>query len=297
MADNNTTDNTAVDEKTVFEKHYEELLPEIRAFDADKVVQVNLDIMQLVSTVLGSLPEIIAKEKEIRGQLAGFDIDRALRLEAYVMALSHAHRQWLNAVKPPDGLEALVEEATRLRENLFSDASALVQRKLMDGARLAELLGPIGYKNLASDLLVLSGMFREQYPKISGKCATQKAEIARADQLAADILRAVGLKEQGTALIAETTDIRNRAFTIVIELYDQARRAIQYLRWKEDDADTIAPSLFAARSARKRTETPKPPAPTPPVPPVTGGSPVTGTSPVAPPATAVTPVPADPFLS
>lgn len=297
MADSNTTDNTAVDEKTVFEKHYEELLPEIRAFDTDKVVQVNLDIMQLVSTVLGSLPEIVAKEKEIRNQLVGFDVDRALRLEAYVMALSHAHREWLNAVKPQDGFEALIEEATQLRENLFSDASALVQRQLMDGAHLAELLGTIGYKNLASDLLVLAGMFREQYPKIAGKCATQKAEVARADQLAADILRAVGLKEQGTALIAETTDIRNRAFTIVIELYDQVRRAIQYLRWKEDDADTIAPSLFAARNARKRTETPKPPAPTPAVPPVTGGSPVTGTSPVAPPATAVTPVATDPFLS
>src|SRR5690349_16106857 len=210
------------------------------------------------------------------------------------MALAHAHRHWLGAVRPADPLEPLIEEATQLRENLFSDASALVQRRLMNGERLKEILGPIGYKNVASDLLVLASMFYEHFPQIEGKCVTTRAEVKRADQLAADILRAVGLKEQGTALIAETTDIRNRAFTVVINLYDQIRRALQYLRWNEDDADTIAPSLFA-RGARKRipNEAPKPPAPTEPVqPPV-----ATGNGTIAQPATPAAPASVDPFLS
>lgn len=33
--------------------------------------------------------------------------------------------------------------------------------------------------------------------------------------------------------------------------YDDARRAVTYLRWHEDDADEIAPSLYAGRGGRR----------------------------------------------
>jgi hypothetical protein len=36
------------------------------------------------------------------------------------------------------------------------------------------------------------------------------------------------------------TDTRNRAFTLLIEAYDDARRAVQYIRYHENDAETIA---------------------------------------------------------
>jgi hypothetical protein len=102
---------------------------------------------------------------------------------------------------------------------------------------------------------------------VEGKCATTLAELNRGEQVAAGILRAVGLKEQGTALVAATSDIRTRALTLLLRVYDSARRAIGYLRWNENDADTIAPSLYAGRGTGKKetsSDVTQPPKPTPP---------------------------------
>ena len=47
---------------------------------------------------------------------------------------------------------------------------------------------------------------------------------------------------------------RLRAFALFMRAYDACRRAIAYLRWDEDDADTIAPSLFKGRGGRRPSE-------------------------------------------
>ncbi|WP_437980893.1 hypothetical protein [Sorangium sp. So ce117] len=48
----------------------------------------------------------------------------------------------------------------------------------------------------------------------------------------------------------EAADRRARAFSLLVHAYDQTRRAVAYLRWDEEDADTIAPSLYKGRTGR-----------------------------------------------
>ena len=43
--------------------------------------------------------------------------------------------------------------------------------------------------------------------------------------------------------------MRARAYTL---FYDDARRAVIFLRWHEGDADSIAPSLHPGKSASKK---------------------------------------------
>ncbi len=57
--------------------------------------------------------------------------------------------------------------------------------------------------------------------------------------------------------------MRQRAYTVLSNAYDDVRRAISFLRWKEDDLEDIAPSLFGPRAARKKTDKPVTPAPQP----------------------------------
>jgi hypothetical protein len=52
--------------------------------------------------------------------------------------------------------------------------------------------------------------------------------------------------------LAAATELRMRAFTVLVRTYDEARAAIGYLRRKEDDADTIAPNLYPGRPARRK---------------------------------------------
>jgi hypothetical protein len=66
------------------------------------------------------------------------------------------------------------------------------------------------------------------------------------------LLVAVGLKEQAPVKLGEAAQRRRRAFTLLIQAYDDARRAIVYLRAKSGDAAQIAPSLYAGRRGRRR---------------------------------------------
>lgn len=64
----------------------------------------------------------------------------------------------------------------------------------------------------------------------------------------------VGLKEQGPGATQVVSDLRVRAFTLLARTYDAARSAGMYLRWKFNDVDSIAPSLYAGRSNGRRKE-------------------------------------------
>jgi hypothetical protein len=260
MADSNSTVPVAAPSEVLFEEPYARLLPEFKALAVEELIAINLDIPLVVTTVLGAGPEILALADRIAKELPEFDLASLKKLEDYAMALSHAHTLYLMASQPPDSLQTLVDEGTSLRETLVTDANALVRRGLIDGNRLQDLKGPKGFRNLAVDLQILVALFRESFDKIAPKSGVQQEELLKAEQIAARILRAVGLREQGTALIAQTADIRVRAYTLLTRWYDQARRAVTYLRWKEDDVETISPSLFTGRGGRKRTSTDTPPA-------------------------------------
>lgn len=94
----------------------------------------------------------------------------------------------------------------------------------------------------------MSTLYFSNWDKLKDTTSVKQAEIERAQQLSFHLFRGVGQREQSPALIAETADMRARAFTLLTSAYDNARRAVIYLRWNEGDADSIAPSLFAGRS-------------------------------------------------
>ena len=76
--------------------------------------------------------------------------------------------------------------------------------------------------------------------------------------------------------MAATADMRQRAFSLFVNVYDQARRAVSHLRWNEGDVDDIAPSLYAGRNSGPRrkngdSETPAP-VPTAPGTPASDGA-------------------------
>jgi hypothetical protein len=268
--------NDDVNDETLAGETFARLLPELQALPLDELLVINLDVPSAVATTLGSLPEIRALRPQIIEDLPKFDVGAFDKLEDYATALNYAHAQYLTATQPATDLDAVSAESTALRETLFVDATALAHRGFIDGNRLRELSGPNGYKNLATDLLMLASVLREGLPQIQGRSGVQVAELDRAEKLGQRLMRIVGLREQGAATVASATDLRLRAFTLLARAYDDARRATTYLRWKFGDVDRVAPSLYAGRS-NGRKKIPDPPGPVPPAPPTTPAG-TTGTA-------------------
>ena len=207
--------------------------------------------------------------------MAEFDIQHLDQLETYALATMHAHGDYIAASAPPEALLALNEQATALRDILYSDALALSNRGLISGERLPDMKSAVGYKLLATDLVALSSLLRRSWDTISTKTAVTMSELDRAEILSDQLLSAVGAREQAPAVIADVSQQRQRVFTLFVNSYDQARRAISFLRWNEDDLETIAPSLYAGRSTHKKSEpgTVVPPATTTVPPTASNGAP------------------------
>jgi hypothetical protein len=250
-----------------FRRAYEQLLDEIRRVQPDDYIVINIDVPTAITTVMGVLPFLQSLRPRIAEEMPRFDIARFDKLEGYTLALGHAHALYLAASQPTESLEAIGETASDLREVLFADARALAQRRMIDGERLKELKGVKGYKQLAFDLFTLAALMREAWATISGRTAIELKDLHEAEMLADRILTGVGQREQSAAVTAEAAENRQRAFTLFINAYDHARRAISFMHWDTQDADEVAPSVYTTgRAARRKQLDDSRPAPGPDAP-------------------------------
>jgi len=153
----------------------------------------------------------------------------------------------------------LLAKVAAFRDNFASDAHALVQRGILAPESLAALKGVTGHKNIASDVLTLTTLFRTNWQRLTGRTCITLAELDEADAALDALITDLGLREQ-TPMTKEANAIeRQQAYTLFVNAYDQIRRAISFLRWDQGDVDEIAPSLFGGKRRRAATEA-EPPA-------------------------------------
>ncbi|WP_437290179.1 hypothetical protein [Sorangium sp. So ce406] len=270
---------------------FDKALPEIEALSPDRLIPLNLDVPRVVSQVLGVLPGLRALRGDIAAHLPTFDIARLDRLETYALAAWYAHLLWLSSGGAENALKPLLAEATPLRENLLGDAEALARRGLLDAATVADIRAGQGHIDIANDLVALSALFSASWSEIAGKTAATEEEVKRAGEIGPQLLAALGVREHGKGPgPTEAADRRARAFALLVHAYDQIRRAVAFLRWDEEDADVIAPSLYKGRTGRATSSTDTTAAPADEAPAGPTASPGTP-APVTPAGTAAPPAP------
>ena len=133
-----------------FREALEATRAEIAALPAEKILPINIDVRAATVTAFGCLPEL----KPYRDRMAAlpdFDIGKMDNLERYAHAVAQANANYLAASQPLEPVEELADQLVDIRSVLVSDAEALAKRELVDGSRLGELKGPVGYNaDLAS---------------------------------------------------------------------------------------------------------------------------------------------------
>ncbi len=206
------------------------------------------------------------------------------KLEDYALAIHDAHACCGTAGDTPDDLPTLGQEGSDSRDRLRADAGALIQRGLLPATAVADCCWLNGYKNVATDLTFVVTALKKAWPHIQGKCAIDEAELERAEQVAARMLRLVGARNLSSAAEADAADRRARVYTLFMKCYEVLRRAIGFVRWTEGDVDTIMPTLHNNSQKRKSAAQPETKPATQPVP-----------APVAP-ASATAPAPASPVI-
>ena len=251
-ANKSSSQNTPVGR---FEAAYAKTAKARAALEPAELWTINLEMQVVATTVLSALPRMRSLRDEIERQLPDFDLSSFDNLETHAEALAYAQTAYLAASQPTEALPALVARGAELRDQLVADATALARRGLLDAKALSELKGNNGFLNVGSDVGVLVRMLRERWTEIKGKSAIQTEELDEAEQLFERITLAYAERSQQSQRAATATDDRTRAYSLLGEAYDQARRAITYVRWAENDVEKFAPSLWSGRGGRSNAKT------------------------------------------
>ncbi len=111
-----------------------------------------------------------------------------------------------------------------------------------------------GHLGLAADLGTLATLFREHWTLIENKTPLSRRELDELSELSCRLMSGIGVRRHRKKNERRAAALRARAFTHFVRAYDEVRRAVCYLRWHHDDADTIILSLYAKRTRRRRRE-------------------------------------------
>lgn len=225
---------------------------EIAALGAHDLEAINVDVNAAVVTAMGCVAEL----ETYRSQLAGLPSEDAVRsldkLDLYARALGQAHAIYL---RQDAGSVELTEASKRVvdaRALLCSIATLLVNRKVLEENALGQLKGTVGFKNQSNDVLQLVDLLRGAIAKGTAGALVSSAELDEAERAVRALMLAMGRREQGPQMQSEAAELRQRCFTLLVRAYDELRRSIGYLRYYEEDDDTIIPSLYGGRTRKAK---------------------------------------------
>ncbi len=256
------------------EAAYEELLPELLALPAERLLPVTVDVMSAITTVSDALPDLMELCSELEPPESEqrprheplLRLEQLEQLEQYVLALGHAHLLYCGSCSPDLDVALLAAELSKLRDAMLAHAEALATEGLLDGQRLKRIaLGSAlhcAHRALAGDVIALCAIFRAHWLQLEHRTRYSLEEQFRLVRLALDLMAALDAREPGPRSAAESRALRQRAFTLFASAYEGVRAAVRCLRTGAGDAELWAPPLPGERPRRSRPLTPQqPPAP------------------------------------
>jgi hypothetical protein len=236
----------------------ERVRPQMAALQVADLEPINLEPFVSASIVRGALPGLLALRPQMATGLYEFDISNLDLLETYALALLAAEAAYRAVSAKPERLEEAKKEGVEVRAQLVAHCTALAQSGLLPREHLAMLTVPNGYRNIGSDLLILSRTLRENWSKLVNKTPIEPADVERAEVLAEELFWALASRQQRTQAALVAADDRRRVYTLMVNAYNEVRYGVQYLRRRIGDADDIAPSLFRKRDhSRRKSRTSK----------------------------------------
>lgn len=226
--------------------------PEMLALDKDRLLTVYVDIKHAVTVILHAVPGIQAQRVRMLA-LPEFDIRNVDMLLTYARAAAYVDRLYPAELKPKeDPTEAAaLTLGVEKRDLLLHEVKGFAMRKLVDDSCVRTLPMTVGYRHVAFSIARCSDVIREVWPLV--RSSMTLADLDDADALAERLMVIAGERD-GVTSQSEGSVMRQRAFTLLMNAYEQAARAITFLHWNSPVADVLVPSVARKRRVAKAAD-------------------------------------------
>jgi hypothetical protein len=237
---------------------YKKVEAEILSLPDAEVGRVTADVAQAGSIALGALPNLLKLRAEFEQLDAKGKFTAALdKLQDLALAAIYAHVRSTETISDKE-VPGLIERASPIRENLLYTAQALVGFKVFAAEPVAAIREGKGNLDTAKDLVALATLFNANWDLVASKVPFERTVLEEAAQLGAQLLHAIGAREVGEVRkdpSFDWLDLRARAFRLLVNNYEELRRAAVFVRWHEGDGAAFAPSLHSTKPRRRRRVT------------------------------------------
>jgi hypothetical protein len=224
------------------EHAYNRVKAELDALKVEELAVVNVDVVSAASIALGVSDRILSF-RERMAKLPEFDMRCVDNLVDYIKATWYAYVTNLPEPEPADA-EQMIQEVVALRAKLLRWSNPLIEEGFFEAAAIAKIREGSGNKDTPSDLVALVGLYRAKWPEIQDMCNVTEENLNRGAQIGPAVFALVSRREaRGSAASSDAALRVRRTWALLDNAYTECRRALQYLRFKDGDADSIAPSL------------------------------------------------------
>jgi hypothetical protein len=231
----------------------ERVAAELAALPETDIVMPNVDVSASSGLALSAWSSFAPYLPEI-ARMAHVDVALIQKIPDYAWALKFWNSATLYEAAPSPALTALADRGYAIRQRLLDDLEALAGHGFLEATLLSKFAGTTSHQKLSDDLLGLAKLVPERWDVILGRSAITLEAVAEASDVGAKLAVAVGGRDRTPGAIAHAQAQRLRAYTLFMRAYDEARRAISFLRWHEGDDDKILPSLFATKKTPRRRQ-------------------------------------------
>jgi hypothetical protein len=237
-----------------YEIAFDQAYPHLLSLELPKLLKRNLDSRTVADTAIAVSHRVKFLREQVT-QLAFFDMFHFDRLGTLGMALLHAIA--LDAQSQDDSLAVMLKEAQRLNAGLKNDLSSLIFHGAVDAAELPHIPPARSYEQRTGALFARATFLKSRWQDLAKTCGLQiqqiDAALALCEQLDARLgARRLKPRARRDAQGFCSAEVLHRAFTACVNSYGQTRRAVQYLRYEEQDADKLVPSLYSIRKSGRR---------------------------------------------
>jgi hypothetical protein len=207
---------------------------------------VCMDVPLACAVALGARPAIQQLRPRILDELPRVPIEEIDALEDRALALYYAHALCTPRSRRNDEARETYNEAKAIRAELLEAAGLLSRKGLLDPTRLAAIPRGRAAFDLAEALTGLSLLYRQHWSVVSHKTAISRDDCERADVVGRRLLRILGDRVQSPVegfSLDQARDQRLRCFVLLRRSYAWCRRAAEFLRFEEGDAQEYVPPL------------------------------------------------------
>lgn len=251
-----STDPTAEPTRLAFKATLDARRAALLALPEERVYRRSRLDLTTVCTIAMGAAQRVAPHREalvaLCGPVAGELVDG---LRATAMAARQANIE-LSAAEEATVLAPLHRDVMAKYTVLITDADSLVNRGHLPKDRLDKARDLQGYQATVDSLMVLIAVLREHLDRIAGITPITVADLDGAEAVALRMADAIAARNHGV-LRAPAAELRVRALSQLVHEHSQLRRMVTYLRWDEDDVDSIVPSLYAGRGRRPSSDVPE----------------------------------------